>query len=334
MLFGFEFKLNNELYIKTDISKYVKVENKKAYVRLPHEKAKPTVADNSCLKILHTKFNPKLIYRSNVENILEGWKYLESQQIGLEDASSIFAIDEIYTILFKESLPAIPSTIYPAKLAFLVNFLNQEKVKNLEYQIPKIRKKIGNKERGAIRYAIKNLKNGILATTPLKENFASIATEMQICRELVEANFDVSFNIHNKGPDLYLNGKVGLEVTKKIGRLNLQEYDMRMKISHPQDLLTILSPTIVNKIKEEINQGEIVVVDISSVYEGFALLASKHFLKNRDELEFRFAMDQALYITNKGRRAVVFYSCAGDKSAALCADASIIANRIKNMQDI
>ena len=51
---------------------------------------------------------------------------------------------------------------------------------------------------------------------PLRESFASIISELWICRELVEQNFDVMFNPHDEGPDLYINGKsVKLEVTKK-----------------------------------------------------------------------------------------------------------------------
>ncbi|MCD6133557.1 MAG: hypothetical protein J7J16_04505 [Deltaproteobacteria bacterium] len=56
----------------------------------------------------------------------------------------------------------------------------------------------------------------IIAVMPLRESFASIISELWICRELVEQNFDVMFNPHDEGPDLYINGKsVKLEVTKK-----------------------------------------------------------------------------------------------------------------------
>ena len=40
---------------------------------------------------------------------------------------------------------------------------------------------------------------------PLRESFASIISELWICRELVEQNFDVMFNPHDEVPDLYIN---------------------------------------------------------------------------------------------------------------------------------
>ena len=42
MILGIKFELNNELYIKYDLSDYVKIENKIANVNLP-EYAKPTI---------------------------------------------------------------------------------------------------------------------------------------------------------------------------------------------------------------------------------------------------------------------------------------------------
>jgi hypothetical protein len=149
---------------------------------------------------------------------------------------------------------------------------------------------------------------------PLKESFAGIESELWICRELVEQNFDVMFNPHERGPDLYINGKsVKLEVTKKAERLNIQEQEMWMKIAqenpdksvipfHPQALLATLSLTLADKLEEKLNQGEIVVVDISTVFEGFVLLASKSFSQRPHELELWYAMSRALDLASDSKR--------------------------------
>jgi len=42
MILGIKFELNNELYVKYDLSDYVKIENKIATVHLP-EYTKPTI---------------------------------------------------------------------------------------------------------------------------------------------------------------------------------------------------------------------------------------------------------------------------------------------------
>ena len=126
-----------------------------------------------------------------------------------------------------------------------------------------------------------------------------------------------------------------LEVTKKAERLNIQEHEMWMKISqedpnkstipvHPQALLITLFLTLADKLEKKLNQGEIVVVDVSSLFEGFELLALKSFSKKPDELKLRFAMDQALDLARKERQSIVLYSRARDTSTAVCVDAETI----------
>ena len=347
MILGIKFELNNELYIKMDLSEYVKIEDKIANVHLP-ERVKPAITDSSYLKILYAEFNPRLIYEGDIDGTLKGWDYLESQKIDLGNASIMLAMDEISTILAKRFWPATPSITSPAELAFLVHSLNQKGVGNLKHKIPKIRRKLGNLKRGSIKSIDKKLKDGIppiIAVMPLRESFASIISELWICRELVEQNFDVMFNPHDEGPDLYINGKsVKLEVTKKAERLNIEEHQMWMKIAqedpnksiipfYPQALLATLSLTLADKLEEELNQGEIVVVDISTLFEGFTLLASKYFSKKPNELELRFAMDQALDLVSKGKRSIVFYSRARDTSTAVCVDAEIIIGYVNYIKE-
>jgi len=79
MILGIKFELNNELYIKYDLSNYVKIENKIVNVHLP-EYAKPIPLGN-ILKILYAEFNPQLIYEGNVSGTLEGWNHLETLSI-------------------------------------------------------------------------------------------------------------------------------------------------------------------------------------------------------------------------------------------------------------
>jgi len=80
LILGIKFELNNELYIKMDLSEYVKIEDKIANVHLP-ERVKPAITDSFYLKILYAEFNPRLIYEGDIDGTLKGWDYLESQKI-------------------------------------------------------------------------------------------------------------------------------------------------------------------------------------------------------------------------------------------------------------
>lgn len=221
----------------------------------------------------------------------------------------------------------------------MIYFLKYQKVENLEHKIPKIRRKIN----GSLKFADNELKKGTLpslAVIPLVETLASIESELWICRELVEQGFDTAFNPHAKGPDLYVNQKgVKLEVTKKSEHLNIKEYDIWMKIAeekpdkafipfHPTALLATLSLSLAGKLERELKQGDIVVVDISSIFEGFILLALKHFSKEPEKLEFKWAMSDALKHAEEGEKSVILYSRARDISVAIRIDAKTMVSYI------
>lgn len=70
MLFGIKMILNNELCIEYNLSPYLTVKNKKAYVKLP-EIAKPIPLRNA-IRILYAEFNPRLIYQGNVRQYIGG----------------------------------------------------------------------------------------------------------------------------------------------------------------------------------------------------------------------------------------------------------------------
>ena len=113
MILGIKFELNNELYVKYDLSDYVKIENKIANVHLP-EYAKPIPLGN-ILKILYAEFNPQLIYEGNVSGTLEGWNYLETLRIPLGKVAVTLAKGEITKILTEKFQPAIPLIVSPLK---------------------------------------------------------------------------------------------------------------------------------------------------------------------------------------------------------------------------
>lgn len=208
MIYGLRLISDNELFIETDIQNFVEIEDGVANLTLPKAGRLQKIGD-SFLKLLHTTFNPQLVYNGNVSGTLKGWNYLESKKIGLGRAANLLAKEEIYEILTGFH-SATSSLIYPAELSFLVSFLKREGAKTLQYKIPKIRRKIGNSQRGTVQSVDVKLRKGkspVVAVKPLKSTFTSFLSEFWICKELVEQNFDVRFNIHAKGPDLYINGK-------------------------------------------------------------------------------------------------------------------------------
>lgn len=165
------------------------------------------------------------------DNTLEEWNYLENMNIPLGKVSIVLAMAEIFSILTQRFWPAKPLIAFAAEISYLIHLLRCQKVKNLEYIIPKIRRKI----KGSFRFANKKLNKGTLpsiAAMPLIETLASIESELWISRELIEGGFNIAFNPNAKGPDLYVNQKrVKLEVTKKAEHWNIKEYETWIKVA-------------------------------------------------------------------------------------------------------
>ncbi len=346
MISRIEFKTNNKLCVGIDISEYVRIEENVANVTFP-KRVELRVVGDSYLKILYTTFDPKLVYKGDTYETIQGWRYLDSQQVNLSEAAAILAMDDMISILARRFWPAIPVIISTAELAYLVNHLRIRNVKNLEHYIPKIRRKIGNRKRGTIRYAIDNMRRGILApslVSPLKSSFFSIISELWVCRELIDKGYDVEFNPHDNGPDFYLNGRsIKLEIAKRTEQLNIQEYkwwmDATQKDSEGSSIRVNLRTLVVSllllladKLGEELKQGDIVVMDVSSTLDGLMMLALKLLSRKSNELELDTAINRALELVDKRRQAVVLYSRSREFSSALCIDAEFamkFINRVK-----
>ncbi len=322
MIFGIRFEVNNELYVGIDLREYVRIENNVANISLP-EKIEPVITDDSYLKILYATFNPRLIYRGDAHGTIEGWRYLESHQVDLSEATTILAMDEITTILVWKFLPAVPIITSIPELAYLVNHLREKNVGNLEHYIPKIRRKIGSKKRGTIRYAIKGMHEGNLPfifARPLEYSVFSIISELWICREIVDKGYDVEFNPQSSGPDLYLSGRsVKLEVVTKFERIDIREHEEWIKTTQKSPekhsitvnlrvLLVSLLLLLADKLREEFRQGDIVIIDVSSTLEGSMMLALKFFSKEPHYLEFDSAINQALEFVDRGKKAIILYT--------------------------
>ncbi|MEB2793173.1 MAG: hypothetical protein G5Z42_07815 [Caldisphaeraceae archaeon] len=335
MIFGTRFKVNNELYAGIDFRGYINVENNIANISLP-EKIEPAIIDDSYLKVFYATLNPRLIYRGDAHGTIEGWKYLESHQIDLSEATAILAINEIATFLAWKFLPAIPAITSISELAYLVNHLREKSAGNLEYYIPKVRRKIGSsKKRGAVGHAIKSMHEDKRLSTsirPLEESVFSIISELRICREIVDRGYDVEFNPQSSGPDLYLSGRsVKLEVATKLEQVDIQRYKERMNSTYknseehsikinPRVLFMSLLLLLADKLGKELKQGNMVIIDISSTLEGSMMLALKSFSKGPHNLEFDAAINRALELINRGKKAIILYTRLGRSSASLCID--------------
>ena len=346
MIYGLRFEVDNELYVEINLREYVRIENNVANINLP-ERVMPEIIDSTYLKILYAKFNPKLIYQGNARGTIEGWSYLESQQVDLSKATSILAMDEIVSFLVWNFLPAKPIIISIPEIAYLVNHLRKGNVRNLEHYIPKIRRKIGSRKRGAIRYAINGMHKGIpppISARQLEYSIFSIISELRICREIVDKGYDVEFNPHSKGPDLYLNGRsVKLEVATKFDQLDLRGYEEWAKNfqKNPEEHsievdLRVLSASLLlllaDKLGEELRQGDIVIIDVSSTLEGFTMLALKLFSREPPYLEFDTAINRALELVNEGKKAIILYTRSREYTATLCIDSDDALKFIKHVE--
>jgi len=321
------------------LSNHVNIEKGIANVHLP-EIVDPIPIRNN-IKVLYAECNPKLIYQGDAGGTLKGWNYMNDINIPLGRTTTILAMGEISTIFAQGMFSAVPLIVSPAEIAYLIHFLNRRGVENLDAILPKIRRKI----RGIIRSANDRLRRGTLPLSSIKhlmETLASIKSELWVCRELIEHNFDVAFNPHKEGPDLYIGqGSIKIEVTKRMGYWNLKEYEAWTKVAaknlqnslirfHPTAFLAISSLNLANKLEDELKQGDIVVVDISSLLEGSMLLGVKYFSKDPEKLSLKQAMENALKLAEKGRKSVIFYARAGGAptSAAIGIDAKTVLNYI------
>jgi len=316
--------IGNRVCIETDLSNYIKIENAVANVFLPNE-VKPKSTDNSCLEVLYLRFNPKLVYGGDIDETIEGWEYLQ-HNIDLGEATSLLAMSEITRCLKYGFWPAIPAIIYPLELAYFLNYLRMENVKNLEMYIPKVRREIMGAIRSINRQAQKsNLPFHIINT--LEERILSFNSEFRICKELVDMGYDVKFNPHKTGPDLYLNG-VKVEITRRIDRLNrIQEIANKKTIKlNPGRLLPP------GKLGHEFKQGDIVIADVTSTLEGSMLLLLKHFSKDL-KLDLSNAINQALELVDSGRKAIILYYSSGEDSISLCINAERAEEFMKSLID-
>ncbi len=110
----------------------------------------------------------------------------------------------------------------------------------------------------------------------LSTDIASFVSELKVCRELIKVGFNVEFNPQEKGPDIFIEGQSGkIEVSRRSEVLNLEEWKEWMKIAQedpnkatlrlrPDVLLLSTFLNLIDKLKEELNQGDIIIVDVTS----------------------------------------------------------------------
>jgi len=342
----FGISIDDQVVCRYYFSENFRIEGKKGIIHFD-EKFEITKVSQETLKLLYAEFNPSLIYKGNIDDTLAGWKYLLKNKIDLYSASMLLAQDEIIRTNGMKFYPPISSLALLGELAYLVEYLFQKQVTNVEHITPKIRRKIGNKKQGAIKSIEKQLDMGghpCIAVSSLYEAINSIISELRICKALFDYDYNIIFNEKSEGPDFYLNDRrVKLEVSRKFDRLNIEEYGSWMNKEQNEDgppfipfnqtaMIASVSIRLVNKIEEEIKQGEIIVIDISTLFEGFIFIGAKYFSPNPEALELKNAMDSALEITQDGRKAIVLYATSGDSSVAICIEAEWVLNYIEKIK--
>jgi len=335
MNYDVEFRLNSELYIKTYVRDYIEIKNKIAHVKLPDPKdVKPIMTGESTLRLLYAEFNPKLIYRGDVHGTIDGWKYLEEKGIPLGEVTITLAQEEILFLLPK-ILPAIPRIVSVAEIAYLVYFLKQRNIKNLDREISRIRRKV----KGSMKSTEKCLGRGETPKSDyLSTDITSFVSELKVCRELIEAGFNVEFNSQEKGPDIFIEGQSAkIEISRRSEVLNLEEWKEWMKIAQedpnkatirlrPDVLLFSTFLNLIDKLKEELNQGDIIIVDVTSTLEGYSLFAMKAFSTEPSRLDLQTAINTALEHAKKGGKSLILYSDLTDTPAAVWYDAQVLLN--------
>jgi len=340
-MIGYKIKKGNELYIEMNLWEYVKIINNTAEVYFP-EIIQPKLISNSYVKLWYTTINPRLVYNGTAHQTINGWNYLTSEGLPLEYSTTLLAMDEILRCVYTRTLPIISQLVYILELSDFTYYLKRKEVEGTRDKVNEITRKIRgylrqiNKRRSKLKQAdkIKSKevrqsiqKEILIRISSLKKELASIASELKVAKELNDLGFHVSFSsksLHGQKPDLCLNWNgriIEVEVSKRYEPIIMSQFLFKKGkecIVSLNAFLKEISQNLWSKIEEKRRQGDVIIIDISSIPEGFILSCWKEFAKDPSKLDLNYAINQALSILQLGEKPTIIYSSVGNTSAAVC----------------
>jgi len=333
MINGFKIMRNNRLVIECDFTDFVKIEGSLLGINLPG-RIEPELTDGNLIKLGYVKFSPKEVYDGDIKGTLEGWKLLESKGVNLQWAAyTMISYDILQAYVGPHFFPIIPLVVSLAEMACFMYDLIRFGVKDVETLIPKIKKKINGCIKPVKKFIEGRRREGLFLNKLMRDahhEISSINAELRLLRQLRIAGKSIIVNPKVAGCDFYVQGKAihRVEVARRMGKIDLEAYKEWEEFSeknkeqslipiHPTGLIACLVMEIAERLEEELKQGEIVIFDVSTTFEGFTLLAIKALSKNPHILDLSREFDKCLNIVEKGEKAILFYAATGQDRAAI-----------------
>jgi len=249
-------------------------------VMLPEEIV-PRIVGNETVGVLHAEFGRSGIYGISPKAILNGWKMLEEPfDIRLSEVTRYQTILELQRYAATGFMAAVPRVIAPLSISgYSYELYTSQNVHNCESKIEEFNNQVGKRLLDKIPKAIEHGKAKILQD--FERKLASYSAEFKVLTDIAKSGYSIEVNKFRKGPDLYLEGSIPVEISAFYGR------------------------SLERKIKKEAKQGDIIIIDVTTHPMGGLLTAGAFF---GSPIGIDEALRRSFRIIEEGDKAVIIYT--------------------------
>ena len=307
--------------ISYDFSPLFNLNNKTGVINVPTLRI--TKVSDKSIEFGPIRLDPAKIYHGTVLGTIQGMEALKNEGIPIEELSSFLVAYDVFLSYSSSYWPAISSSIGILHMCQYINEPSSVDHFSIKQIIDKIRIK-------TVRPLIKHNKmikekrfkpnDPINFMNELMISILSINSELSILLELLRIKENARYNFHGIGCDIFVEGiKIHeVEISRRIQRVSIETFRVWAKESRVLDqdkvnitlrgLTVSISIEIANKLEEELRQGNIIILDLSSTMDGNILAALRHFSSDGSLLSFRYAFTEAKKIASQGKKAVIFFT--------------------------
>jgi len=211
-----------------------------------------------------------------------------------------------------------PDSINVMELCYLFKLCCDWKIAGVDEFARELRNKIGGRNSGSLGEFDKTIEAGIFQSIPvrisnIKDDIFSKVSELYIAATLSRWGYHVFFR-GGKGSDLILlhgNSEIGVEVSRK---KSWHVFDFTSDENMKKIFVADEEPDarqFEGKARDEMRQGRLVVIDISSTLDGFKQL-SRTMLFPGSGKDSRKVVSAALEIVKLGESVAVFFARRGN----------------------
>lgn len=263
------------------IGKVVTINKERVLKVMLPEEIVPRIVGNETVGVLHAEFGRSGIYGISPKAVLNGWKMLEEPfDIRLSEVTNHQTILEILRYAATGYLAAVPRVIAPLSISGCsYELYTSRNVHNFESKIEEFNNQVGKRLLDKIPRAIEH--GEVEIPQDFERKLASYSTEFKVLADIAKSGYSIEVNKSRKGPDLYLEGSIPVEISAFYGK-NLKR-----------------------KIKKEGKQGDIIIIDVTRHFVGIPLVVEKFF--GKISMGISEALRVASRVIERKNKAVILY---------------------------